>query len=285
MSALEFVDVVQGSPEWLALRKTKITATDAPIIMGVSPWKTKLRLYKEKKDLIESDPVTDRMKRGTELEPVARQLFNLTFDLDMQPAVAIRGWAMASLDGIIPSCTSILEIKCPGDEVHSMAKAGIVPEYYYPQIQHQLFVVGAKMAYYYSFDGFEGQEIVVERDNDYIDKMLEEEVKFYDCLYSNTPPEPEDRDYVSREDDEWVNTATGWIEVNRQIKSLQEYEESLRQELIRLSGENSCIGGGISTSKVTRKGLVNYAIVPQLKGVDLEPYRKAPSSSWRILKK
>ena len=41
-------EMQQGTPEWLALRKTKITATDACVIMGSSRWKTKTQLYREK---------------------------------------------------------------------------------------------------------------------------------------------------------------------------------------------------------------------------------------------
>ncbi len=48
MSAL-----IQHSNEWLELRKNKIGASDAPIIMKVSPWKTPYRLWEEKLGLTE----------------------------------------------------------------------------------------------------------------------------------------------------------------------------------------------------------------------------------------
>ena len=41
-------EIIQGSQEWLDLRKTKITATDACVIMGESSWKTIIQLYEEK---------------------------------------------------------------------------------------------------------------------------------------------------------------------------------------------------------------------------------------------
>jgi len=282
----QYIDVAQGSDEWLELRKTRITATDANTILGLNPWKTRLQLYKEKKGLIPPQASNARMQRGTELEPVARELFKLTTGWDMHPAVVVCGeMVMASLDGITPSGDYILEIKCPSIKIHETAKEGRVPPYYYPQLQHQLMVTGAKKVFYYSFDGFDGVTVEVERDDKYIAEMLKEEEKFFECLLSDTPPEPEDGDYVERHDDAWIIAALAWLEVNEKIKQLQAEEESLREELVSISNDNNNKGGGIAMAKVQRKGAVNYGIIPELKGVDLEPYRKASSSSWRILRK
>jgi putative phage-type endonuclease len=40
--------VLQGSPEWHDARRTHITATDLPIILGISPWKSEQDLADEK---------------------------------------------------------------------------------------------------------------------------------------------------------------------------------------------------------------------------------------------
>jgi predicted phage-related endonuclease len=41
----------QQTPEWLEFRKNKIGASDAPIIMETSPWKTPYQLWLEKLSL------------------------------------------------------------------------------------------------------------------------------------------------------------------------------------------------------------------------------------------
>ena len=41
-------ELVQQSEEWLEFRRSRIGASDAPIIMGVSPWKTHYKLWVEK---------------------------------------------------------------------------------------------------------------------------------------------------------------------------------------------------------------------------------------------
>ena len=40
--------VLQGSPEWLEARRTHITATDLPVLLGISPWKCEQDLADEK---------------------------------------------------------------------------------------------------------------------------------------------------------------------------------------------------------------------------------------------
>lgn len=272
----------QGSDEWLAFRKTKITATDASIIMGASHWKTKIQLFYEKKSNDKPAPPTEKMQRGIDLEPVARELFILKTGIFVEPAVAVRDWSMASLDGMSADGNIILEIKCPGEKDHAIALQEKVPDHYYPQIQHQIYVMGLDRAYYFSFDGFDGHSLAIERDNEYIEKMLIEEKKFYDCLINNTPPEPSEGDYIERNDSLWEQCASRWRSVNESIKKLEREEEELRKNLISLSGELNSKGAGISLCQIQRKGNVDYTRIPELKNIDLEKYRKPTITSWRI---
>lgn len=182
--------LVQRTDEWLALRKTKITATDACVIMGVNPWKTSYRLLEEKLGYVETGPINERMQRGIDLEPVALDLFNIKTGLEMEPCVVFHpdhDWMMASLDGITKYGPNVLgdnivEIKCAGKVDHGAALKGKVPKKYYPQLQHQLAVTGLDMAHYFSFDGIDGVILEVKRDDEYIEKMIEAEKRFYDIL-------------------------------------------------------------------------------------------------------
>jgi len=172
----------QGSQEWLALRKTKITATDAPVIMGECPWKDPLTLYYEKRDPNFFSVATERMKRGTELEPMARFYFVLDIGIIVEPSVIIKDWAMASLDGISSCGKYAVEIKCPSKKYHDMAKQGKIPSHYTAQLQHQMWVCDIDSMYYYSFDGSEGVTVQLSRDPYYLNTLIEKEKIFYDCL-------------------------------------------------------------------------------------------------------
>lgn len=274
--------MIQGSQEWHDLRKTKITATDACAIMGVSPWKTPLKLYNEKISQENNNFVNDAMKRGIELEPIARDLFCLKTGLTVYPKVVVNDWLMASLDGMSECGKYIVEIKCSGEKDHLIALSEKVPDHYYPQLQHQIYVCNVDFAYYFSFDGLDGCIVKVERDDKYISKMIKEEKKFYDCLINKEPPEPNENDYIERDDELWDIYASQWKNTIQKIKELELQEKELRNELIYLSGESNSKGAGISLCKINRKGSVDYSKIPELMNVDLEQYRKPQSTCWRI---
>jgi len=278
----ELIDMEQGCPEWHSLRKTKITATDASVIMGESHWKTRIQLYHEKLSNDPPMPPNERMQRGVDLEPIARDLFILKTGTIVKPAVVVRDWAMASLDGISDDGKFVVEIKCPGKKDHDAALTGFIPSHYYAQLQHQMYVTDVQNMSYFSFDGVDGVSVHVKRDNKYIEKMIEEEKKFYDCLINKVPPEPSESDYIQRDDLDWVKCANSWKVVACKIKELEKEEEELRMQLIFLSGESNTKGEGISLCQVKRKGNIDYSKVPELKGLDLEIYRKPSSNSWRI---
>jgi putative phage-type endonuclease len=182
---------VQGTQEWLTFRKSKITATDATVIMGVSKYKDIKQLYIEKTTDIPWQKPTKHMQRGNDLEPLARELFSIKTGILVEPVVIIskkHPWMMASLDGLSTD-NIIVEIKCPGNIDHNIALNGKVPKHYYPQIQHQMSVCDAEIAYYFSFDGIDGVDILVKRDDEYIEQMILEEKKFYKSINDRIMPE------------------------------------------------------------------------------------------------
>jgi len=192
MKSYEIVEVDQGCAAWHALRKRKVTATDAVVIMKESRWKTPSNLYYEK--ISDSPPAipNERMQRGTDLEPIARENFIRSTGIVVTPKVVVKDWAMASLDGMSEDGNCIVEIKCPGSRDHSIALKGKIPDHYQAQLQHQMYVTGLQETFYYSFDGEEGVYFKVKRDDKYIERMVIEEKKFYENLMLCMPPEKED---------------------------------------------------------------------------------------------
>lgn len=69
----ELVDVAPGSPEWLAARRTGVTATDIPAICGLVSWESPWSLFQRKLGLIPDVPDSDLFRIGRELEPYARE--------------------------------------------------------------------------------------------------------------------------------------------------------------------------------------------------------------------
>ncbi len=275
-------ELTQNTPEWFEFRRTKIGASDAPIIMEVSPWKTPFQLWLEKTRMTLQETAPHQM-RGIELEKLARHVFEKKTGMIMNPKVVLHptlDWMMASLDGI--DGNAVLEIKCPGQNDHEIAKNGKIPEKYIPQIQHQLAVTSLNLAYYFSFDGSDGIVVEVGRDDRYIERMICKELAFWKCIETCTPPPLNDRDFVRRNDFSWIETSQKWLKLQKKLTELEHEEKSLRETLIQMAENQSCFGGGIRLTRSLRKGNIQYSQIQELKEIDLEKYRNAPSEYWRL---
>lgn len=275
--------LIQGSPEWKAWRRSKIGASDAPSIMQVG-FLTPYQLWEQKIKGTEI-PDNERMARGRRLEEPARQLFEELTGLIIFPSIVEHKdhqWMIASLDGFTIDKEIVVEIKCPGQRDHDTALSGQIPKKYYPQLQHQMACANVQKAMYFSFDGSAGVIVHVERDEAYIEALIEAEKDFYDRLVNMTPPELTDRDFVVRNDSHFVALAQEYVQLNAQLTEVGDRIKGVKEELAKCVDGHNVKGGGITISKVIRKGAVDYAAVPELKGVDLEPYRKKPSEFLKI---
>lgn len=158
------LDFIQGSCEWLAWRRTTITATDAGVIMDCNPYCDAMELRLRKLGLIPEKECSAAMTRGQEMEPIARDHYHKNnLDQIFTPAVVESSeypFLGASLDGITDDEKSILEIKC-GEKSYKMAENGEIPEYYKCQIYHQLICTRAEICYYFCFNGKDGITIEV----------------------------------------------------------------------------------------------------------------------------
>lgn len=276
----------QGSPAWHAFRKNRIGASEAAAIMGVDPWTTPYMLWRRKLDLDPPIEENEAMKKGKTLEPIAREKINEEGGFDFQPALAVSDkyeWIFASLDGLSSSEEFALEIKCPSSSsIFNAACEGFYPEYYFPQLQHQLYVTNHKnMAYYFYKDGI-GKYSLVYRDDKYIENLLEKEKQFYQYLQTLTPPPLTEKDYIKRKDEQWIAYSQEYIR-HKNAKELNELNMQLcREKLIELSGGSNTMGGGVTLQKIVSSGRVNYRGIVEELNIDVEKYRGPKQESWRI---
>lgn len=177
---------------WLEWRRHGIGASDAPIIMGVSPWKTIDQLWEEKLTAIDVQIENDNMRYGKEREEMARQMFERMTGHVMFPdrkyMHPTMPWLRATLDGIDIDEKIMVEIKNPNKKDHLLAINKQVPEKYYPQCQHQMLVKELDRMFYFSCHGDDGQIVEVLRDELYIERMLERERLFWKCVEEKIRP-------------------------------------------------------------------------------------------------
>ncbi len=96
---MEQLHLEQNSQEWLDARKQYRTASEAAIVLGISPF-TSVADFKLIKAGVKQQYYSAAMQQGHDLEDRVRQLSNRHFGLDFKDECWVNGRYMASLDGI-----------------------------------------------------------------------------------------------------------------------------------------------------------------------------------------
>ena len=181
----------QGTPAWREWRRAGIGASDAPVIMGVSPWSKPVDLWLLKTGQVAERPPNWAMRRGTALEDTARQLYMRRTGNTVAPTCFEHHehtWMRGSLDGYSPAQRLVVEIKCPGHPDHRTAVNGRVPAKYVPQLQHLMLVTDARTCHYVSYREDECVILEVAPDPAYMQRLLLAESAFWACVREGRRP-------------------------------------------------------------------------------------------------
>jgi len=259
----------QHTKEWYDFRRQGIGASEASICLDINPWRKKYDLWLEKIGVKESNITNEAMKRGLQLEGPAREWASRELGLTFKPVVRksrTTEFIFASLDGITEDNRAI-EIKCPMKGLHET-----IPEHYYAQLQHQLYVIESDWMYYCSFDGSTGNILEVKRDDNYIKNLLQAEKTFWNCVINFIEPEHPIQ-YINRSDQEYINALMTYLN-NKEKRILWEsLEKQARDNLLSLTHQSTECCGVKITEKV-RIGTVDYKQLTKDHNIDVNPYRK-----------
>jgi len=154
-------EVEQGSEEWLALRRQYCCASDAPAMMGASPFVSRDELIARMVTGMEkehSQATMERFAAGKKAEASFREHAEALLGEDLYPVVAsteIDGVRLlASFDGLTLDRRTIWEHKLWSEDVARHVQAtGMPPERDIWQLEHQLAVSGAESVLYTVSDG------------------------------------------------------------------------------------------------------------------------------------
>lgn len=278
---MRFLNLTQNTPEWEDFRRTKIGASDCATIMGANPYKTSSALWREKA-LGKTAFVTSAMERGTRLEPFARDWADNLHQTKYKP-VCVQSddydFMMASLDGYDPISETLIEIKCPNDKTFQGLVNREIPAYYHWQMQHQMLVTGLSKATLIGYNGLDGVEITVDRDEQMITEIIAKESSFYASMVSGIAPEPEVKE---RADEDVLEAIRAWKIAKVAREEAEELENICRDSLIYLANDTPFRCEGVIVRKQEKAGSIDYKKIPELKGVDLEYYRKPGTEFWKI---
>ena len=276
----------QNTPEWHRWRMQGIGASDAPVIMGETAFKTPRTLWSIKTGRMQEGSAGPAARRGREMERFARHAYERQTGIQMEPLCLVHEefeWRRASLDGLSFDGSTLVEIKCPLSlRDRASAQEGRIPSHYHAQLQHQLEVSGAEQAHYWSFHGTDGILVEIRPDKEYAKRLVEAEAAFWQLVKENRWPELANEEQDLGADPKWRHAALRYREVRLRLENAASEEHELRATLERMATARRTYGCGVEVLKSSRKGAVDYAAVPELRGVNLEPYRKPPVAVVKI---
>lgn len=163
-------DLPQGSPEWHAHRAQHFNASDAPAMLGCSPYKTRTQLLQEKHTgyTPEVDASTQRrFDDGHRFEALARPLGETIVGEDLYPVVGSLGELSASFDGLTLLEDAGFEHKSLNDELRytpwDEGNGCHLPKQYRVQMEQQLLVSGAERVLFMATKWTPSGELTEER--------------------------------------------------------------------------------------------------------------------------
>lgn len=173
----------QRSPEWLALRETMLTASDAATAVGANPYESPEALYIKKVGgrKFSGNAATER---GTILEPIARDLYDARHDKKSHEIGLVQHpvhkWLGGSADGIT-ECGRLIEIKCP----LTRKIEPTVPKHYIAQIQLNMEILDLEECDFIQYrpEGEGPEEFVVtnvKRDREWFSRNFDKMKAFWD---------------------------------------------------------------------------------------------------------
>jgi putative phage-type endonuclease len=286
---MPIINIIAGSQEWLDFRKTHITSTDASIINGTNTFggNSPRKLWERKIGLIPEEPLNERMIEGSAMEAEARDWYNKTHNTNFQPETVVHDeheWAMATLDGFYED--TILEIKC-GKKAFEQAQAGILPDYYYDQIQHAMFCKGVRKAVYCAFRREEEPVVMqIEAHDEYMAKLFGKEDDFYiNHLCAMIPPEASDDDFEEIIDDDKLALADEWTKAKVILEEAQRMEKEAKERLLDGLEKRKYQCGNVRIGCTTKRGDIDWKRVVEELGTsqeELDNCRRKPTTFFVV---
>lgn len=164
---MKIVNLIQGTPEWHAHRAQHHNASDAPAMMGCSPYKARAQLVREVATGVaqEVDAATQRrFEDGHRFEEMARPLAEEIIGEELFPVTGTNGKLSASFDGLTMDGETAFEHKSLNDQLRQamrdeMEFGGDLPLHYQVQMEQQLLVSGAERVLFMA-SKWNGEELV-----------------------------------------------------------------------------------------------------------------------------
>ncbi len=185
--------------EQLENRINYIGGSDAPIILGLSPYRNQVDLWHEKTGQIEPKDISDNpyVKAGNFLEPSIRKWFEHETGLKISHENEFyehpeHDFIAGHIDGWIRSENAVFEAKtASSDKAWGANGSNEIPDHYLVQLAHYMAITGSSKAYIaVLIRGVDFRYYVIERNQRLEDMIIEREREFWGLVMNNYPPTP-----------------------------------------------------------------------------------------------
>lgn len=298
MNILDFANILEDFnnttyEEWQAKRKVQvgIGGSDAGTLLGQNSFKDEFTLYLEKLGEIEPSIAGEAAEWGHTLEPVVADKWherigkNLGLEIE-EFSYLLQSiehpFMLANIDRLIRRGDDfgILEVKTASEylngewvsgEIFSDGLgSGKVPPKYYTQLQHYFAVTGLEWGYFAALvGGNKLYSVYVERNEEFIQQLIEVEALFTARLEMKIPPEINGSEsckqligslykepnevYAELEDEQFGE----WVEHRNYLKDqIDTYEKEFKEKMKPLEEELTLVENEIKQKIAHDKGVV-----------------------------
>lgn len=276
----------ERSETWLNERKKGIGGSDAAAICGVSPYRTPLQVWQDKRGLSGAIPDNDAMLWGRILEPIVRQRYSDVTGRAVRVPTDIlhhpqQDFMLANIDGVVIEEKRGVEVKT-AKSPQEWGEPGTdeIPLPYIFQVQHYMIITGLEV-----FDvpvligGRDFRIYEVPADKELQEMIIEKEAAFWRMVQENAPPDPVNYEDVIRrfrQSKAHTLTATSNIlaatmalkEIRGQIGELEAHEDSVKADILGFMKESDTL------VDVTGEVLATWKSGHPVKRVDLKALQK-----------
>lgn len=270
---MEQLHLEQNSQEWLDARKKYRTASEAAIVLGISPF-TSVDDFKLIKAGVKQQYYSAAMKQGHDLEELVRREANKYFVRDFKDECWVNGDYMASLDGIAGDI--LVELKV-SDRTYRDLNEGITPDYYYAQVQQQLYCSPARYGYIVAYSP--------KVDDIAVSDLIELDLAFFHQIEKawerfDAMDVPEVADMSNN--GAVVELFQQYARLKAEAERIKDEMDEVKKGLIEHSSDKSLTAGDFKLTKGKPRVTYDYKKAATKSGVDLEKYRRDSEGSWTI---
>ena len=212
----------------------------------------------------------------------------IVFD-DMELRVGCTPDGLLALDGLI-------EVKCPygirnqvPDAEAYMAKASE----YLDQVQWQMLVTGRSWCSFVVWTTQGIDCLTINADKEHQERLIAVAAEFQrelDAILADpekqkpylTDKKSKKDDAIERSDADYAAAAEAYRIAYAAAAQAQDALDTAKQALIDLTDGLNVKGCGVSIIHSTRTGAVDYKLIPELKGIDLDQYRKPATTTVTV---